>query len=44
MSLGTLFSLFIIPVAYTFIVGERRLALDETARGGTIARTPADKA
>ena len=44
MSLGTLFTLFIIPVAYTFIVGERQLVMDHTAAGGTISHTPAGKA
>ena len=42
MSLGTLFTLFIIPVAYTYIVGERHLATQEG--GGTVAHTPANKA
>jgi len=44
MALGTLFTLFIIPVAYTYIVGERQLAAGEAAGGGTVAHTPADKA
>jgi multidrug efflux pump len=42
MTLGTLFTLFIIPVAYTYIVGERELP--EGALGGAAAHTPADKA
>jgi multidrug efflux pump len=44
ISLGTLFTLFIIPVAYTYIVGERQLATGEEAGGGTVAHTPASKA
>jgi len=43
MSLGTLFTLFIIPVAYTFIVGERHLAAGEEG-GGSVVHTPAGKA
>jgi len=43
MTLGTLFTLFIIPVAYTYIVGEHRAVADE-AGGGTVAHTPAGKA
>jgi multidrug efflux pump len=31
MSLGTLFTLFVIPVAYTYIVGERKLAAHDDA-------------
>jgi multidrug efflux pump len=44
ISLGTLFTLFIIPVAYTYIVGERQFVIDEEAGGGTVAHTPANKA
>lgn len=36
MTLGTLFTLFIIPVAYTYIVGERQLPADSEA-GGAVA-------
>jgi multidrug efflux pump len=36
MSLGTLFTLFIIPVAYTYIVGERQLPAESDA-GGAVA-------
>jgi len=43
MSLGTLFTLFIIPVAYTFIVGERHVLTAEEA-GGSVVHTPAGKA
>jgi multidrug efflux pump len=46
MSLGTLFTLFIIPVAYTYIVGERQLPAESDA-GGAVAppsRAPAGKA
>jgi len=44
MTLGTLFTLFIIPVAYTYIVGERVDAAVDEAGGGTVAHTPANKA
>jgi multidrug efflux pump len=46
MSLGTLFTLFIIPVAYTYIVGERQLPAESEA-GGAVAppsHAPANKA
>ena len=35
MTVGTLFTLFVIPVAYTYIMGERRLEIDETAVGAS---------
>ncbi len=44
MSLGTLFTLFIIPVAYTYIVGERQIIAGEESGGGAVAHTPANKA
>jgi multidrug efflux pump len=51
MSLGTLFTLFVIPVAYTYIVGERKLAAHDDAGsapvGGAAAppsHAPAGKA
>ena len=44
MAIGTLFTLFVIPVAYTYIVGERRLELEEGRGGGTVAPKPAGKA
>jgi len=31
MSLGTLFTLFVIPVAYTYVVGDRTVAMPESA-------------
>jgi multidrug efflux pump len=37
MTLGTLFTLFVIPVAYTYIVGDRELAPGETGSGGAVA-------
>jgi hypothetical protein len=43
MSLGTLFTLFVIPVAYTYIAGERNLAEVEGG-GGTVSRSPASRA
>jgi multidrug efflux pump len=42
ITLGTVFTLFVIPVAYTYIVGERPAAGEETA-GGTVAHTPASR-
>jgi len=44
MALGTLFTLFVIPVAYTYIVGERQLADGAEAGGGAVAHTSADRA
>jgi multidrug efflux pump len=44
MTLGTLFTLFIIPVAYTYIVGEHRAVASGEEGGGTVAHTPAGKA
>ncbi|MEK6594189.1 MAG: efflux RND transporter permease subunit [Pseudomonadota bacterium] len=46
MSLGTLFTLFVIPVAYTYIVGERKLAVEEDTRSAPaagVAPAPASK-
>ena len=43
MAIGTLFTLFVIPVAYTYIVGERQLAAGEESGGGAVAHTPASK-
>jgi len=43
MAIGTLFTLFVIPVAYTYIVGERQLDPGEEVGGGTVAHTPASK-
>jgi multidrug efflux pump len=43
MAVGTLFTLFVIPVAYTYIVGERQLEPGEEVGGGTVAHTPASK-
>jgi multidrug efflux pump len=37
MSIGTLFTLFVIPVAYTYIVGDRPLAAGEASGGGAVA-------
>jgi multidrug efflux pump len=34
ISIGTLFTLFVVPVAYTYIVGERRAAGDDAAASG----------
>ena len=42
ITLGTIFTLFVIPVAYTYIVGERAVA-DIEIGGGTVAHTPAGK-
>jgi multidrug efflux pump len=46
VSFGTLFTLFIVPVAYTYIVGERELITEEGAGGAAIppAGAPASKA
>jgi len=46
VSIGTLFTLFVIPVAYTYIVGERRRIIDESAGGATVppVRAPASRA
>ena len=41
ITLGTLFTLFIIPVAYTYIVGERHVVVEPA--GGTVASTPANR-
>jgi multidrug efflux pump len=41
ISLGTLFTLFVIPVAYTYIVGERRRVADDGTAGAAIAHKPA---
>ncbi|HSD59705.1 MAG TPA: efflux RND transporter permease subunit [Burkholderiales bacterium] len=38
--LGTFFTLFVIPVAYTFIVGTRRLVEEETVHSGGGAEAP----
>ena len=35
VSIGTFFTLFVIPVAYTFIVGERQRIIEEGAGGAT---------
>ena len=43
MSLGTLFTLFVIPVAYTYIAGGRHVAGEEGG-GATVARSPAGRA
>jgi len=32
MAIGTLFTLFVIPVAYTYIVGERHAVAAEAAK------------
>jgi len=37
MSIGTLFTLFIIPVAYTYIVGEHQIIAGEESGGGTVS-------
>jgi len=41
---GTLLTLYVIPVAYTLLVGRRRPLLDEAHAGGGPMHTPADKA
>src|SRR5688572_29825457 len=45
VAIGTIFTLFVIPVACTYIVGDRRPLADEGAGGGAVApgHTPADK-
>jgi multidrug efflux pump len=45
VAIGTLFTLFVIPVAYTYIVEDRRPLADEGAGGGAVApgHTPADR-
>ena len=50
MTVGTLFTLFVIPVAYTYIMGERRLttgedvAVEPVAAGAALpSRAPAQK-
>jgi multidrug efflux pump len=42
--LGTLLTLYVIPVAYTLLAGRRRAAPDEETGGGAAVRTPANKA
>ena len=44
VAIGTLFTLFVIPVAYTYIVGDPRPIAEEAAGGGTAAPRPANKA
>ncbi|MBI4207536.1 MAG: efflux RND transporter permease subunit, partial [Betaproteobacteria bacterium] len=51
MTVGTLFTLFVIPVAYTYIVGERQLIIEDDGSGATAGgaaarseRSPASKA
>jgi multidrug efflux pump len=41
---GTLLTLYVIPAAYTLVVGERRPAPDEETAGGAAVHTPASKA
>ncbi len=43
VSIGTLFTLFVIPVAYTYIVGERQRISEEVA-GGAAAALPGEPA
>ena len=43
MSIGTIFTLFIIPVAYTYIVGEHQIIAGEGSGGGTVEHKPANK-
>jgi multidrug efflux pump len=45
ISLGTLFTLFVIPVAYTYIVGERQLIAGTDSGGAAAppAHAPASK-
>jgi multidrug efflux pump len=42
VAIGTLFTLFVIPVAYTYIVGELHPVVEE-AGGGTVAHKPAGR-
>ena len=46
LSIGTLFTLFVIPVAYTFIAGERERIVEEGAGGAAVppAGVPASRA
>jgi multidrug efflux pump len=44
VSFGTLFTLFVIPVAYTYIAGKRSRVVVEEAAGGAVASGPAGKA
>jgi len=46
MTVGTLFTLFVIPVAYTYLVGSRKLVTEAEAGGAAAprARAPASKA
>ena len=44
VAIGTLFTLFVIPVAYTYIVGDRRPLADEGTAGGTVSHKPANRA
>jgi len=46
VSIGTLFTLFVIPVAYTFIAGERERIIEEGAGGAAVppAGAPASRA
>jgi multidrug efflux pump len=41
--LGTLLTLYVIPAAYTLLVGARRVTPDEQFGGGAAVRTPANK-
>jgi multidrug efflux pump len=41
---GTLLTLYVIPAAYTLLVGARRTLVDEEQGGGAAAQTPANKA
>jgi multidrug efflux pump len=42
--LGTLLTLYVIPAAYTLLVGRRRVTPDEETGGGAAVHTPASKA
>jgi multidrug efflux pump len=44
VAVGTLFTLFVIPVAYTYIVGDLRPAVADEGGGGTVAHKPANRA
>jgi multidrug efflux pump len=41
--LGTLLTLYVIPAAYTLMVGKRRPAPDEETGGGAPLHTPANR-
>ncbi len=41
MSVGTLFTLFVIPVAYTYIVGDRKMVVGAPVAAAAPVQSPA---